>query len=121
MTKDLQNASFTKDFVELKDLFGPPPVLKSEDRKAYDAILASILKSLKPSDFIEQMLGKDLADATWEMKRYSRHKALVIERQYREQQEMAEKEAQEAEEPEQVEEAAEGEQSEQVEEVKPAG
>ena len=124
MTKDLQNASFTTDFAELRDLFGPPPVLESEDLKAYDAMLAHILKSLKPRDFIEQMLAKDLTDATWEMKRYSRHKALVIERQYREQQEMEEaEEAEETEESEQVEESAavEGEQSEQVEEVKPAG
>jgi hypothetical protein len=122
MTKDLQTASFTTDFVELRGLFGPPPVLSSEDLKAYDAMFARILKSLKPTDFIEQMLGKDLTDATWEMKRYSRHKALVIERQYREQQEL--EEAEEAEETaEQVEESAavDGAQSEQVEDVKPAG
>ena len=124
MAKDLQNASFTTDFAELRDLFGPPAVLIIEDLKAYDAMLALILKSLKASDFIEQMLGKDLTDATWEMKRYSRHKALVIERQYREQQEMEDaEEADETEEAEQVEESAavEGAQSEQVEEVKPAG
>ena len=84
----------------LKELFGPPPVLSSEDPKAYDAIWARILESIKASDFIEQMLGKDLADATWEMKRYSRHKALVIERQYLEQQELYEaEEAEDAEEP----------------------
>src|SRR5215831_10135050 len=122
MTKDLQNALFTTDFVELRGLFGPPPVLSSEDLRAYDAMFACILKSLKPSDFIEQMLGKDLTDATWEMKRYSRHKALVIERQHREQQEL--EEAEEAEETaEQVEESAavDSAQSEQVEDVKPAG
>src|SRR5262245_39747171 len=101
MAKDLQNASFTTDFVDLKKLFGPPPVLNSEDLEAYDAMLAHILKSLNASDFIEQMLAKDLTDATWEMKRYSRHKALVIERQYRERQEM--EEAEEAEETEEVE------------------
>ena len=134
MTKDLQKASLTTDFAELKKLFGPPPVLSSEDPKAYDAMWARILESLKASDFIEQMLGKDLTDATWEMKRYSRHKALVIERQYREQQEM-EEEAEEAEEAEQLESLqervsrltrptnppSEGEQNEQVEEVKQAG
>jgi len=56
------------------------------------------------------------------MKRYSRHKALVIERQYREQQEL--EEAEEAEETaEQVEGSAavDGAQSEQVEDVNPAG
>ena len=73
-------------------MFGPSPVLSSEDSKAYDAIWARILESIKASDFIEQMLSKDLADATWEMKRYSRHKALVIERQYLEQEELYEAE-----------------------------
>ena len=123
MTK-VENLPTPANFTELRDLFGPPPVLSSEDAKAYDAMLVLILKSLHANDFIEQMLGKDLTDATWEMKRYSRHKALVIERQYREQQEMEEvEEAEEAEETEQVEESAavEGAQSEQVEEVKPAG
>ena len=86
----MQKASLTTDFAKLKELFGPPPVLSSEDPKAYDAMLARIIKSLKASDFIEQMLSKDLTDVTWELKRYSRHKALVIERQYREQQEMEE-------------------------------
>ena len=116
MTKHLRHAS--PAFAELKELFGPSPVLSSEDSKAYDAIWARILESIKASDFIEQMLAKDLADATWEMKRYSRHKALVIERQYREQQEIYE--AEEAEEAERWEEAAEegeqgDEQGEQVE------
>ena len=130
MPKDLQKASLTADFVELRKLFGPPPVLSSEDPKAYDAMWARILQSLNASDFIEQMLSKDLADATWEMKRYSRHKALVIERQYREEQEMkAAEEAEETEEAEQLEKSApesdqaeqadkpavEGEQNEQVE------
>ena len=73
-------------------MFGPPPVLSSEDSKAYYAMWARILESIKASDFIEQMLAKDLADATWEMKRYSRHKALVIERKYLEQQELYEDE-----------------------------
>ena len=133
MTQQLQKASLTTDFTKLKELFGPAPVLSSEDSKAYDAMLARILESLKASDFIEQMLGKDLTDATWELKRYSRHKALVVERQIHEQQEM--EEAEEAEEAEQLEESAEeseqakqadkpavgGEQIEQAEEVKQAG
>lgn len=129
--KELEPASHISDFAKLKKLFGPPPVLSSEDPKAYDAMWARILESLKASDFIEQMLGKDLTDATWEMKRYSRHKALVIERQYLEDQEVEKaEEAEETEEAEQAEEpaqeseqaaAVEGEQIEQVAEVKPAG
>src|SRR5262245_30185583 len=116
MSKALQKAPHTTDLVELKELFGPPPVLSSEDPKAYNAMLALFIESVKPRDFIEQMLCKDLADATWEMKRYSRNKALGIERQYREQQEM--REIEEAEEAEQLEEPAE--ESEQAEQAGPA-
>ena len=59
------------DFVELKKLFRPPPVLSSKDPKAYNAMWRAFSNPLKASDFIEQMLGKT-ANATWEMKRYSR-------------------------------------------------
>ena len=90
MAQEIQKASLASDFTELKELFGPSPVLSSEDSKAYDTMLKRILKSLEPRDFIEEMFGKDLTDATWELKRYSRHKALVVERQIHEQQEMEE-------------------------------
>ncbi|MGC2826096.1 MAG: hypothetical protein WA322_17960 [Pseudolabrys sp.] len=76
MATDLNKTSLTTDFAEL---FGAPPVLSSEDHQSYDAMLARILQFLKASDFIDQMLGKDLTDATWEVKRNSRHKAFVIE------------------------------------------
>lgn len=103
MTKEIEKVSPATDFAELKELFGPAPVLSSEDAKAYDAMLARILKSIEPRDFIEQMLGKDLTDATWEMKRYSRHKVMVVERQILEWQEM--EEVEEAEDAEQLEES----------------
>ena len=96
MTKDLKRTSPAADFAELKELFGPPPILSTEDAKAYYAMMARILDSLGASDFIEQMLAKDLTDATWEMKRCARHKALAIERKYRGQQELEEAEEQEA-------------------------
>src|SRR5262249_38759502 len=121
MTTDLQKVSPAADFAELKKLLGPPPVLSSEDANAYYAILARILKSLGASDFIEQIIAKDLADATWEMIRYSRHKALAVERQYREQRE----EEQEAEQPQGSTQESEktgepGEEDQQAEQVEPA-
>ena len=88
MTKHLRHVS--PDFAILKKIFGQSPVLSCENSEAYDAIWARILESIKASDFIEQMLAKDLADATWEMNRYSRHKASAIERKYLEQQELYE-------------------------------
>src|SRR5262249_42623145 len=87
----VQTVAPADNFTKLKELFGPPPVLSSEDHKAYDAMWTRILESFEARDFIEGMLGKDLTDATWEMKRYSRHKALVIERRFRAQAEHEEK------------------------------
>ena len=40
MTTDLQKTSPAADFAELKELFGPPPILSTEDAKAYYAMLA---------------------------------------------------------------------------------
>ena len=48
----------------------------------YYTIVARFLESLKPRDFVERMLVKDLTDSTWEMMRYSNHKTLAIERQH---------------------------------------
>ena len=44
MTTDLQKKSPAADFAELKELFGPPPILSTEDAKAYYAMLARILE-----------------------------------------------------------------------------
>ena len=81
MTK-LLNASVANDLAELKRLF-TPPVLSSEDHKAYYTIMTRFLESLKPRDFVELIFVKDLTDSTWEMMRYSSHKTLVIEREHR--------------------------------------
>jgi hypothetical protein len=118
MTKSLKPISPAKSLAKLKLLFGPPPVLGSEDPKAYDAMMAEILAAIKPRDFIGEMLVKNLTDAIWEAKRYLRLKTLGIERQYREQQEMDE-------EPEDVElsneSTSDGEQTETADQPAEAG
>src|SRR5262245_54457964 len=81
MPKDLKNGSVAKDLAELKKLF-TPPVLTSEDLKAYYSIMERFLECLKPRDFVERVFVKDLTDSTWEIMRYSNHKTLVIEREH---------------------------------------
>src|SRR5262245_13463081 len=81
MPKDLKNGSVAKDLAELKKLF-TPPVLTSEDLKAYYTIMTRFLEWLQPRDFVEQIFVKDLTDSTWEIMRYSNHKTLVIEREH---------------------------------------
>jgi hypothetical protein len=72
MTKSSTTTSSATTLAKLKKLFGPPPVLSSEDPKAYYAIFSEMLESAGSSHFIVQMLVKDLADATWEIRRFSR-------------------------------------------------
>jgi hypothetical protein len=67
------------DLNKLRKLLGPAPVLSSESRKAYDAILSGLMEAVKPNDFVLEMLVTDLADWTWEIKRYKRYKVLLAE------------------------------------------
>jgi hypothetical protein len=80
MSKKLQPQSTVINRAELKKLFGSPPVLSSESRGAYDATMARFMTCMKPNDFVEQILIKDLTDMTWELMRCERHKSMVIER-----------------------------------------
>jgi hypothetical protein len=50
----------------LTEIFGPPPVLSTENIEAYNAMVAYCSNSVKPRDFIEQMLIRDLVHASWE-------------------------------------------------------
>ena len=68
------------DLSKLKQLLGPPPVLASESLKDYNAILNGLMEAMKPGDFVLEILVAEYADWTWEIKRYKRHKTLVVER-----------------------------------------
>jgi hypothetical protein len=84
MAQNLQPLSSLADPAEINELLGPPPILSSERRKAFDSIQARFVEAIKPKDFIEMMLIRDLTIHTWDLMRYSRHKALAIERKYKE-------------------------------------
>ena len=69
---------------ELSLLFGPPPVLSTEDLKLYDQMWKKLTECLKPVDMMELLLIRRIHDETWLVCRYSRHKALVVDRRFRE-------------------------------------
>ena len=46
-------------------LFGPPPIIDGEDSTAYDELLSRISDAVAPTDFIEEIWVRDLADVTW--------------------------------------------------------
>jgi hypothetical protein len=83
MREELKATSTAADFAALRQLFGPPPLLSSENAQAYDETMARLVECFAPLDFIEQMLIKEWADCSWEMARYARHKALATERRFR--------------------------------------
>jgi hypothetical protein len=68
---------------ELKMLCGPPPVLSSENVKAYERMMLGFIQSLRPRDFVERMFIRNLPDCSWEVLRYTRHKSLHMEREVR--------------------------------------
>jgi hypothetical protein len=68
---------------EIKKLCGPPPVLSTESGEAYNTMLLRLIESVQPKDFIERLFCKHIADCTWEIIRYTRHKTLLIERKHR--------------------------------------
>ena len=83
MTQELMKSANIINSAELQELLGPPPVLSSESMKAYDEIAVRLMHCFKPRDFMEQLLIRQLVDNNWELMRYTRHKAMSIERKAR--------------------------------------
>jgi hypothetical protein len=68
---------------EIKTLCGQPPVLTTESSEAYTTMLLRLIESIRPRDFIERLFCRHIADYTWEIIRYTRHKMLLMERRHR--------------------------------------
>jgi hypothetical protein len=74
----------TKDEIgEMWSLFGPPPVLSTEDRQSYDRICAEYVVLYKPTNLAQLKAIRDVVDADWEIFRFRRHRSLGIERHFR--------------------------------------
>jgi hypothetical protein len=58
--------------------FGPPPLLEGEDRNRYDNLLVAISRDLGPTDTLEEIWVRDVADLTWEVLRLRRLKAAML-------------------------------------------
>jgi hypothetical protein len=65
------------------DLFGKPPLLRSEDANLYDALLSRVVAAARPRDPFEWMLLKDYADLAWEIFRLRRAKMGLIDGRHR--------------------------------------
>ena len=66
---------------ELNNLFGPPPVLSSENTANYLEVRRRVNHVLRAQDFMELFLIRQLANEMWKIARYTRHQTAGIERQ----------------------------------------
>lgn len=64
--------------VATNSMFGPAPVLESEDSNAYNQLLERVSASVKPADIIEDIWVRDFVDLSWEIARYQSYRSLAL-------------------------------------------
>src|SRR6516164_3359344 len=57
---------------EIADVFGHPPVLSTENRQAYDALMTQLTLEWKPRNITEWMFVRHMTDTSWEIFRHRR-------------------------------------------------
>jgi hypothetical protein len=56
----------------VREIFGDPPVLSTENRDAYDSLLARLAIEIEPREIMEWLWVRDLPDLTWQILRLRR-------------------------------------------------
>jgi len=59
-------------------LLGAPPLIKGENARGYDDLLARICATLQPTDSLEEIWIRDVVDLVWETFRLRRMKASMM-------------------------------------------
>jgi hypothetical protein len=59
-------------------LLGAPPLIKGENARSYDELLARICDTLRPADSLEEIWVRDVVDLVWETFRLRRIKASLM-------------------------------------------
>ena len=68
-----------KDFpAEIIEIFGPPPILTTEDKKSYYLMFKLFVRDIPVHDTLTWLLVKDLTDYRLEITRYRRFKAAGV-------------------------------------------
>lgn len=71
------------DLAEAIKLLGPSVLLSTESERNFDRVFNKLLTCLKVEDEFEVLLVRDLAEASWELHRYSRLRGRSFERRFR--------------------------------------
>lgn len=64
------------------DLFGPAPVLSTEEAGNFQSLLKQVTAALKPLDVIELILIRSFVIEVWTIERLRRHATVAIDRRY---------------------------------------
>jgi hypothetical protein len=73
---------------ELWALFGPAPVLSTENQHAYEILRAAYVDLYRPANAYHVKLVRELVDTEWEISRFIRHRTKGIDRHFRQHIEM---------------------------------
>jgi len=74
-----------QEIEQLRELFGPPPALASEEPERFEKLFIRLATSIKPQDFMELLLIWHFTCESWNLNRYARHATFSIERRRQEQ------------------------------------
>ena len=74
----------TEEIARARRLFGPAPILSSEEPEQFEDFFVRLASDLKPQDFIEVLLIWHFTLASWNLNRYILHAAVAIERHHEE-------------------------------------
>jgi hypothetical protein len=64
-------------------MFGPPPILSTEDPKAFEDLSLNLVRCHKPRDFQSLLLVWEIAVETWNARRCALHGTITIDRSLR--------------------------------------
>jgi hypothetical protein len=64
-------------------IFGPPPVLSTEDPKVFEELFFNLVRCQKPRDFQSSMLVWEITVDTWNVRRCTLHGTITIDRSLR--------------------------------------
>lgn len=74
---DDQKGSTTFD-----DLFGPPPLMKGEDKARYFRLLAAVTHDFKPQTIFDKIYVREFTDKLWQQQRCKQSEVSLVEAFY---------------------------------------
>jgi hypothetical protein len=114
VTAVARKSTFMRIPDHIREIWGPPPLLRHEDPETYEKLARQISHDAAPTDVIDWLAVKDILDLTWDIRRLRRFKAMLIEIEREDKLADETQDAEEAEDPEE-EEADEDQYADQTE------